>query len=233
MKLAIMQPYIFPYIGYFQLIQSVDTFVLFDDVQFIKGGWINRNRILINGMENLFTFSVEQASIREIIANRKFSIKFANEKAKFLKTLRACYSKAPHYNETMVLIEKIFSYEEYNIVDFVEYHLRVICEHLEIKTQMIKSSEVKKNNDLQAEFRVIDICKCLKGDQYINSIGGQDLYSRDHFNNNSIKLNFLKPRIVSYLQLGSEFVPHLSIIDIMMFNSKEEVKNLLKEYDLI
>ncbi|MGF7050597.1 hypothetical protein J2T13_005147 [Paenibacillus sp. DS2015] len=233
MKIAIMQPYLFPYIGYFQLINSVDNFVIYDDVQYIKGGWINRNRILLNKDSHLFSFSVEQASLQLNINNRIYSPKLNMEKEKFIKTLQTGYKRAPYCNEVIGLIIKIFNSTDNNVSSFNANQLKEIADYIGIKTKLLFSSEIITSKQLAAEDRIIDICNSLGADQYINPIGGQDLYSKDHFSNAGIDLNFLKTKDIFYQQLDNDFIPFLSIIDVLMFNSKEEVVKILNEYEMI
>jgi len=229
MKLAIMQPYLFPYIGYFQLISAVDKFVIYDDVNYIKGGWVNRNNILINGQKHLITISLDQSSpfkhINEIFIKDDF--------VKLRKTLQCAYSRAPYFKQANELLEEIFSYKEKQLSKFITNSIIVITSYLGIDTELIISSDLKKNEILTNKDKVIDICELLKADQYINAIGGQELYNTDEFASHNIELKFLKSRPVAYRQFGDEFLPWLSIIDVMMFNSKEEIKEMLNKYELV
>lgn len=234
MKLAIMQPYIFPYLPYFQLISAVDTFVIYDDVQFMKGGWINRNNILLRGKAHLFSFGVKKQESHLLNINKRhFSQNFENEKKKFLATLEQSYKMAPFFTSVYSLIEYIMSFVNINISSFAENSIQKISEYLGLSTSFIRSSAVEKDSSLKAETKVIAINKALGSKCYINPIGGFELYSKDSFRSNEISLFFLKTRPVTYLQFNNEFVPNLSIIDVMMFNSIAEIRNLLVQYDLI
>ncbi|MEC0232689.1 WbqC family protein [Paenibacillus alba] len=233
MKLAIMQPYLFPYIGYFQLIYSVDQFIIYDDVQFINRGWINRNRVLVNNTAHLFTFSVRKDSRDLNINDRYFSLQFEFEKNKFKNGLQLGYKKAPNYNETMALIDNIFSLKELNVSSFITNQIKMICSYLGIQTKISLSSELDTESHLKAEERIIDICKKVDASHYINPIGGQELYSRDRFSKEGISLSFLKTNSIIYPQFKGEFVSFLSIIDVMMFNSKDQINKIISEYELI
>jgi hypothetical protein len=235
MKLAIMQPYLFPYFGYFQLINTVDKFIIYDDVQYIKGGWINRNRILLNTQAHLFTFSIKNDSTFLNINQRYFTNKLDKEKEKFFKIVDSAYSKAPFYSSTKKLLECILLTDELNVSvsDMITQSLILICNYLDISTQFYTSSEIDKDNTLKGEERVIAINKCLGSKHYINSIGGETLYSKDVFKENGITLSFIKPKLVEYKQFENQFVPWLSIIDVLMFNSVEKIREMLKEYELI
>lgn len=230
-KIAIMQPYFFPYIAYWQAINSVDEYVLYDDVTYIKGGWINRNNILINKQSSLITLPLEGASsfkrINEISVTSN-----AKVKEKLCKSISMAYAKAPYYNEVYPIIEK--SIMKDGIISEIIYETVLeICDYIGIKTNILLSSQITKNNDLKAEKKVIDIIKNLGGKVYINAIGGQELYDAQEFKKNGIDLYFIKTKSFEYTQFKNEFVANLSIIDIMMFNSKEQIKEILDNYELI
>lgn len=233
MKITIMQPYLFPYLGYFQLINIADKFVIYDDVQYIKGGWINRNRILLNREAYLFTLSIKNDSTFLNINQRFFTENFDKERKNLLNIVELSYKKAPYYSNIKKLLDRILSIDEMNISQMITHSLKLICDYLDMGTQVYFSSELNKDNTLKGEERVISINKCLGSDHYINSIGGEKLYSREVFKKNDIKLSFLKPRFIEYNQFGNQFVPWLSIIDVLMFNDKEKVQKMLNEYDLI
>lgn len=233
MKIAIMQPYLFPYIGYFQLINIADKFVIHDDVQYIKGGWINRNRILVNGTDFLFTFSIKNDSTFLNINQRYFTENFDKDKIKFLKIIESAYGKAPFYTSTKNLLDFVLSINEKNISKMIMQSLIVISNYLDINTEFYMSSVIHENNTLKGEERVIHINQCLKSNHYINSIGGQNLYSQEKFEKHGMKLSFLQPKLVEYHQLDNQFIPWLSIIDVLMFNDKNKVKKMLNEYTLI
>ena len=233
MKVAIMQPYLFPYIGYFQLINAVDKFVIYDDVQFIKGGWINRNRFLIDGKEKMITFNIKKDSTFLKINQRYFVNDIKIIFAKHLDTISHSYKKAPNFKDICLLLKKIFSYDEKNVSKFIINSLRELCKYMDINTELLISSNLNNKNALKGEERVIYINKILNSSHYINSIGGVELYNRSNFEKNGIKINFLKSKEITYNQFYFDFVPNLSIIDVLMFNSRNKIKDLLKEYKLI
>jgi len=229
-----MQPYLFPYLGYFQLIDAVDKFVICDDVQYIKGGWINRNNLLVNNNQHLFTFSVEQGKQDKAINERYYCIKaFNTELQKFYSILIRTYKKAPHFDEVFQLINKTFEYTDLNVGEFNSNTIKGICNYIGIDTELIKSSKIKKDSCLKRECKVIEINKILKATDYLNAIGGTKLYCKDTFEKSNIKLSFIKTLDVEYRQFNNEFIPNLSIIDVLMFNSKNEVKRLLNQYELV
>ena len=232
MKIGIMQPYFLPYIGYWQLLNAVDKYIIYDDVNFIKGGWINRNRILVNKEPKMLTLKLNGASpnklINEIeILDNNIQIK------KILKTIDISYRKAPYFEVIYPLIEKILKFNELNLAKFIKNSFEIICEYLDIKTELIISSSLEKKSELKAQDKVINICKILKATEYYNAIGGQELYSFDKFKEEKIQLKFLKTKDIKYKQLDNEFISNLSILDVLMFNSKEEVKKMLNSYSII
>lgn len=229
MILAIMQPYLFPYIGYWQLINTVDTFVIYDDVNFIKQGYINKNNILSNGKKQVFTLELIGASSNKLINE----IKVGNNSKKLIKSINQNYIKAPYYEKISPIIKDVLNQDENNLAKFVGYSLQKISNYLEIDTKILYSSNLEKDNNLRAQNKVLSICKELNASKYVNTIGGQELYSKDDFQMQNIKLNFLDTKLVKYKQFKNEFIPYLSIIDILMFNSKEEAKDMLNKYELV
>jgi len=229
MKLAIMQPYFLPYIGYWQLINAVDKYVIYDDVQFIKGGWINRNCILLNGQKQLINLLLSGASPNKLI----LEIKVQEKQDKLIRTIELNYKKAPMFESVFPLFLEIVMYPDKNLARYVGNSIVEISKYLSIKTEFLYSSTLNKNNELKSQERVLNICKLLNADKYINAIGGTELYMKEEFSSNNIELSFLQTKIEPYIQFKNEFVPYLSILDIMMFNSKEDIKLLLDKYVLL
>jgi hypothetical protein len=232
-SIAVMQPYFFPYIGYFQLIEAVDTFVFYDDVNYITRGWINRNKILINNEAKYITIPCRGASQNKLIYEVEHAL---NEKkrGKLIKKIKFTYSKAPFFNEVFPLFKKIMNKEMGTIADLAIKSIKESCNYLGLKTTFKKSSENYDNTSLGAADRLIDICKKEGSSNYINAAGGMELYDKPYFSDDGVKLSFLKPQEVVYEQFGEEFVPWLSIIDVMMFNSPGKIKNeLLSLYKLV
>jgi hypothetical protein len=228
MKLGIMQPYIFPYIGYFQLIKAVDKFVCYDDVTFIKQGWINRNRILMNGQPFLFSVPLCDVSsytlIRDIKINERY---YPIWRKKFYKTLEQNYKKADYFEPTFDVVKRVFDEPHDRISMLASSSIQEVCKYLSINTYIQKTSIYYGNNDLKAEGRIIDICKQESASTYINVAGGTSLYSRDNFKENGIVLQFIKYGDIKYQQFKNSFCPWLSIIDVMMFNSVERIQEML------
>jgi hypothetical protein len=231
MKLAIMQPYFLPYIGYWQLINAVDVFVIYDNIQYTKKGWINRNRFLQNGTDALFTLPLKKGSDFLDVRERGFSDAF--DRRKMLRQFSTAYSKAPYYDEAMPLITGIVEYGNTNLFGYILNSVNALCRHLDIKAEIVISSNVSIDHGLKAENKVMAICKSLQAETYINAIGGQSLYSKDWFAAQDVDLKFIKSGSIEYRQFGGEFVPWLSILDVLMFNSIDSVKEMLDDYILV
>jgi WbqC-like protein family len=232
MKLGIMQPYLFPWIGYFQLVNFVDELVIYDDVQYIKNGWINRNRLLINGQPRYFTLPVLKASHALPICARRFASSFERDKRRTLKSLEMAYAAAPHFRDTLNLVQDCFACRDDNVAAFVSHTLSKVCEALGIETLLRRSSELEHSSTTRGQNRVLDICRTLHASHYVNAIGGTDLYEGDAFAQNGQRLSFLQTRDIAYQQFQNTFRPNLSIIDVMMFNDRDQIAALLHEFDL-
>ncbi len=232
MKLSIMQPYFFPYLGYWQMIANVDKFVIYDDVNYIKGGWINRNNLLSNGKKHLFTLALDKPSSFKKI-NEIYIKSNLENRNKVLSFIKNSYFKAPYYKFVYPLIEEILLFPENNLSLFLLNQFKIIFLYLNIETEILLSSNINKNLLLRGQDKVIDICKKLKATRYINSIGGRSLYNKVDFYNEGICLQFIKMRQIKYMQFKNNFVSDLSIIDVMMFNPVSVIRNLLDEYDLV
>lgn len=228
MKIAIMQPYFFPYIGYFQLMCAVDEFIIYDNIQFSKKGWINRNRILVNGLDAYITLPLKKDSDFLDVNHRYLSDDWNVERKKLLNRITESYRKAPQFSEVFPLIEKSVLFEEKNLFQFIYHSIVCVKDFLEIKTPLVISSGLNIDHQLKAEKKVLALCKASRASTYINPIGGVELYDKQEFKNEGVELQFLKADNIIYKQYQNEFVPFLSIIDVMMFNTKENVKEYLK-----
>ena len=229
MTLGIMQPYFMPYIGYWQLMAAVDTYVVYDDVNYIKGGWVSRNNILLNGQKHMFTITLNGAS-----PNKLFNeITIKDDFKKFSRLIESAYRKAPYYAEVSALLEKIYNYEDKSLGAFMLNSFQVVLDYLGINTKLVLSSTIAKDNSLRGKEKVKHICHLLSVDTYYNAIGGQELYDKNDFKADGIDLYFVQTNLTPYVQLGNEFVPGLSMIDVLMYNSVKTIKNLLKDYSLV
>jgi hypothetical protein len=220
MIIGIMQPYYLPYMGYFQLMRAVDTFVYYDDVTFIKQGWINRNNISLDGKDYRFTLELQGVSSFKNINE----IKVGNNREKLYKTFVQAYSKSPYFNQVADLLWWVFHSPETNLLNYITHTHCEIFYYLNLNINYLVSSEIQKDCSLKGKDKVIDICKRRGADTYINAIGGQHLYDRQEFKENGIDLFFIHP---------SEDLPKRSILDVMMYYSPEEIRTMLNKYELI
>lgn len=227
MKVAIMQPYFLPYIGYFQLIKAVDRFVIYDNIQYTKKGWINRNRILINGKDEYISLPLKKDSDYLNICDRKLSDSRIEDRIKMVRKIQTAYSKAPLFEPVFALLNNILKTEEDNLFKFIHQSLVLINEYLNIHTQLIISSDLPIDHTLRSQDKVMALCKELHATVYINPIGGVDLYDRSAFAAQNITLKFLQSQDISYSQFTHTFVPWLSIIDVMMFNDVQTIHHFL------
>lgn len=233
MKIGIMQPYFMPYIGYWQLINSVDKFVLLDDVNYIKRGYINRNTIRLNGGIYRFTIPIYKASQNRLIKDTKLNFD-VEAKEKLLMTLHNAYKKSKYYVEVMPVLEKIINNPSEELTTYIKYSIEQISAFLKIDTPIILSSKIQKNNDLTGQERIIEICKRMHATMYINPSGGRKLYSQELFESNNLQLRFLDCNIenVHYDKLTENLNQPLSIIDVLMNNEVKKVQYFLREFTL-
>ena len=232
MKIGIMQPYFFPYIGYWQLLNLVDEYVIYDDVNYIKRGWINRNNILLNGQAKMINLHIKDASQNRLIKDTQVS-QTTEDTRKLLATIEQAYKKAPYFEPVYHMLEESLNYEETCLSDYLAYQIKTVKEYLGIRTKLLLSSEIEKDDSLRGESKIIAICKKREAGCYINAIGGMQLYKQENFCKEGLKLQFLKTDEIAYPQFKNDFIPYLSIIDVMMFNSVEEVRKLLQKYTLV
>jgi hypothetical protein len=234
MKLGIMQPYLFPYIGYFQLMHAVDRFVVYDDVAFIKQGWINRNRILINGCPSYFSVPVRHASSFRAIRDTLIDDdpEHARCVERLLKTVGNAYRRAPEFARVFPIVEAVLTRATDRVADMAVASLRAVADLLEIRTDWVDSSARYGNGHLKGEERVLAICRAERATDYVNASGGRELYTRARFEAAGLRLHYLQSRAIEYRQFKNPFVPSLSIIDVLMFNTRDTVRRFLDLYDL-
>lgn len=232
-SLSIMQPYIFPYLGYFHLIESTDKIVFYDDVNYIKRGWVNRNRILLNNTDYLFTIPTSKASQNKLICEIKPIID-EKWKRKFYNNLEFAYKKAPYYSDVIKLVKETIETEYTDITDLCIKSIEMVYSYLGKSFNYVKSSDYSpETKGLEKADRLIKITKKAEMSKYSNAIGGQTLYNKQYFNENEIELSFVKSKLQEYKQFDNDFIIGLSIIDILMFNDKETTIKYFDDYELI
>lgn len=230
MILAGNQPYFLPYLAWWQLIKASDLFLISDDYNFIRSGWICRNRILVDGKPLFFRIEVKKRSSYKLIKNMEI---LPIKVGKKLKTLEFAYHKAPYFDNGIALAERILRYPETNLADFLENSIKEVCAFLNITTPLKRSSELVGNALYKREERIYDACRRMGADTYINAIGGMKLYDTAEFRKHGITLKFLKSGLPEYKQFREPFVERLSILDAIMFNSHEALQKMLDDYTLI
>jgi hypothetical protein len=227
-----MQPYFFPYIGYFQLIAATDQFVIYDNVKYTKKGWINRNRFILNGKDSIFTIPLTKDSDFLDVRDRRISPEYQREK--LIRQLEAAYRRAPQFDKIFPEIVEIINHDSDNLFEYIHHSAERLCRLLGIEAKFIISSHVPIDHSLIGQDKVLAICRRLGADQYINTIGGVELYSRQQFHAFGIDLKFIKTKPIVYAQFNNDFIPNLSIIDVLMFNPLDKVKQWVRlDYDLI
>jgi hypothetical protein len=231
-KLAVMQPYFFPYIGYWQLIHAVDRFVIFDDVRYINRGWVNRNRLLINGEPSYFTASLQQSSQNKRICDTVLQ-PGDHWRSKLIKTVENTYRKAACFDTVFPVVKKVIRHETDNLADYLANQLQTLATFMNVDTEFVLSSRCYKNDELAGQDRILDICNRESADTYINPQGGLTLYEPDVFQRAGIDLRFLVMRPLPYKQRSPGFVPYLSIIDALMEIGPAEIRHHLDAYELL
>ncbi len=255
MKLAIMQPYLFPYIGYYQLISAVDKFLLFDNVNYIKKKYVNRNQYLVvNGKPTFFIVPVKDKSSFtkiseiEVVTENKW-------RSNILKSLYVNYRYAPFFNDVYPILEDVINTDTNLLSVLNGQSIIKVCRYLDVSTEIVadvskyyeleeslggkyedivqKFPYITSNNLEKKVIRAIEICKKENSTVYVNAIGGQTLYNKDDFANHGISLYFIRSEDISYIQRSPVFYPNLSIIDVLMNCGKVKTKDFLSMFTLI
>lgn len=230
MKVGIMQPYFWPYLGYFQLLDAVDQYVIYDNIKYTKKGWINRNRYLCGGQSKYFTIPVAKDSDELDICERKVARSFDRRKIK--AQIRTSYSKAPYFEQIFPLFCECIDCMEENLFWFLYFSVNKIASYLDIQTQIIVSSDLQIGHEVRGKDKVLAICRKLQADTYINPVGGKALYQKQEFEQQGIQLHFLEMEDITYPQFDEPFVGSLSILDVLMFQSRDKVMQMLERYRL-
>ena len=235
MKVAIMQPYFFPYLGYFQLIKQTENLILFDDVQNIRHGWINRNRVL--KPEKEWQYIIVPLQGHEQTTPIK-EIRVQNDddwKIKIIRQIEHYKKKSPYYAQTKILLEECFNFQETSITLLNAFYIRKVCKYiglpLNLKISSTENYDYKNVND--AGEWALRICEQIGATAYLNPIGGMELFEPLKFAKSNIQLNFLTIKDIAYSQRRNGIIETgLSIIDVMMFNSPEQIQNLLDQCEI-
>jgi len=231
-RVAVMQPYFLPYVGYFQLIASVDKFIIYDNIKYTKKGWINRNRLLAGGTDQLFSLPLRSGSDSLHVRDRALADDF--QPRKLLDQFHGAYRSAPEFARVYALLERIVLHSDRNLSAYILHSVKAVCAELGISTVIQASSEVEIDHALKHQEKVLALCAATAATTYVNAIGGTELYSKEDFAARGVELRFIRSRPLEYPQFGQAFVPWLSIVDVMMFNPPERVREIVSgHYDLI
>ena len=229
-KVAVMQPYFFPYIGYYQLVCASDIFVFYDDVHYIKRGWINRNRILVNGAPSYITVSLQGASQNKHIRD----IGLLDNRRKLLRSIELAYGKAPYFRQAMKPVREVLEAPAQNIAQLAMHSVTAVMNYLGIHREYrVSGDDFAETRALDRADRLIAITMACGARRYINAPGGRELYKESYFREKGIELTFLEPRIQPYAQSNKTFVAGLSIIDVIMFNNPTRTVELIQGYNKI
>lgn len=232
MIISLMQPYLFPYLGYFQLMAASEVFVVYDDAQYMKGGWINRNRILVDHVPRWLTLPVRHAAHTLEIRAREYD-GGVQERRRFMEQLSRAYAKAPNAPATLRIVESIMAFQSSNVATFNANALQVLADLLGLRAKMKWSSDISKEHANGATERVLAVCRAFDADTYLNSIGGRPLYDRTTFDSQGICLRFVEPHLAPYCNSRGEFVPALSILDVLMHNDLETVSRMVRDFRVV
>jgi hypothetical protein len=222
--LALMQPYLFPYLGYFQLVSAVDMFVFYDDAPYPKRGWVNRNRLMIGGREYRFTLPLSDASQFTPINQIEIDdVNFARWRSRFLRTLQQGYAHAPQRDVVLGLVADALRPASRGMAELPERSVSVCAEYLGIQTPRFVSSRdfPAAGGPVRGTDRVIAVCHAASATHYVNAPGGRALYDAALFLAVGITLQFLEPTLTEYPQPVPAFVPRLSILDVLMSLDRE------------
>lgn len=236
MKLAIMQPYFFPYIGYFSLIKNTDKFISFDPVQYIKKGWMNRNRILKPNEGWQYIIAPVKTHGRDTLIKDIQVIDGDEWKSKIINQLDHYKKRAPYYNEVIRVLEACFNHSDTSLSKLNSLYLSLICSYLNIpfNFQMYSDLDIDVSSSVTAADEwALRISESLAASEYVNPPGGVSFFNKKKYSDSNIKLKFLKIKDVTYSQRRNQFEPGLSIVDVMMFNSPEEIVKMLDQYEYL
>lgn len=237
MKVAIMQPYAFPYLGYFQLIHYVDKWVIFDDVQYISKGWVNRNRILHPDPSKewqYFTIPVRKHTldtrIKDVDINEDI-----DWRSQLLGKLTSYKKKAPFYSETIGLVKNCLSFKREALSEWVEYALVETCKHLGVNFDysIYSKMDIEIQRVDHAGQWALEIADTMGASEYVNMPGGYEIFKEKEFKERGIDLRFIKPGLSAYQQNSHVFVPGLSIIDVLMWNDRQNILEMLADYKIL
>lgn len=213
MKVAIMQPYLFPYHLYWRLVQEVDVFVIFDNVNFRKKGFINRNYSYNDGTQKRFTLSLQKVSQNKLINE----IDICSDQTRLKSFLRCQYNSCVNFNHVWPILDDILSFKDSNLASFLENSIKTICDYMEIRTRIISASSLQSDyTDLRGQDKILCLCKLLGANEYLNLPSGKLLYDKSTFKSNNLNLEFISPFSDKIMPGQVNSFHACSVIDLMM-----------------
>ncbi|TWO66648.1 WbqC family protein [Caenimonas sedimenti] len=225
MKLALMQPYFFPYLGYFSLLAAVDRFVFYDEVQWIKNGWVNRNRVLVGGATSYLTVPVRDAGPSRTIAEVEVA-KDAGWRRKMFEMVRHAYRKAPYFAPVHDLLQQAVPEAQPHVSAMAKASVRLVAGYLALPVELVDDPGRQGEPGLIGPERVLGVCRDEKATAYWNLPGGKALYDAERFQAAGVALRFVEPVLEPYPQFAAAFVPGLSMLDVLMHNSPQEARRM-------
>lgn len=228
--IAMMQPYLFPYLGYFQLIAAADVFVLGDDLPYVRSGWVNRNRILHNTQARLITFALKKDRFELLIRERQLVDHFDGEANRLIALLTECYERAPYFAQVMPLIERLIRFPQQNVALYAEHSIRELCAYLHIVTPILRGSDFSLGAHIGRHERTLRIARRCSASTLLQPAGGLDEEEIQHFARQGLEVRGFRMQPIEYRQFEQPFVRNLSIIDVLMFNCVEHIQQLLDRY---
>lgn len=223
MKIAVMQPYFLPYVGYFQLISKVDGFVFLDDADYVRRGWIQRNYIVANGQRTRIRVPVAKRPIGTPIHEILLAENYPKWRTKFIDTLRHAYGKAPYFDVVSNLLKQVLLNPGAGLSELNIRLIISVCDYVGLDQNFEQSLDYCNDSALAGEARLIDICLRKGATEYVNAPGGRALYAPENFEKSGVRLRFLEPEINPYSRQNTDFIPCLSVLDMLMFLDPEEV----------
>lgn len=228
---AVMQPYFFPRLAYFQLINESDTFVLFDSAQMIVKGWVRRNRIIDYSTEAGWSYiNVPVSSLSRSQSIGDVLIDNTKEWRLRIRRQLENYSKAPFYSETTALVSDCLDIGAVKLVDLLDHAIRLTADHLGIETKFNRYSNLgieREGNEGPGDWALLAAKHC-GASTYINPVSGRLIYDDSKFERSGLNLRFLEDEPEIYSQNLKNFLPRLSIIDTLMFNGKDDTSLMLE-----
>ena len=223
-RVAIMQPYFYPYVGYFQLISAADVFVIADCYQYTKQSWINRNRLILDEQINYFGIPIQNHSSQSLISDINIAEPFSPDK--LFARIKNNYSRTEGWELFAPFFSNVLYTSNLKLIEKINLSLEINMELMGITTKKLRLSDIQLTSEVSGQERVIAICQALGAKEYLNLPGGMNMYSKEVFARNGLSLSFLEPNLISYEQTMDGFISHLSILDLAFSVGLDRLRNI-------